>query len=144
MKHLLRAALAALMLTALFALSACGDDRDETPADGATSDPTQTANESAQAEEFPADSTLGKIQEKGEIVIGVKYDVPPFGFKNPESGEVEGFDVDLGRAVAESLGVEPKFIEAISDNRIPFLQKGTADLILSTMTINEERVGEIA
>ena len=41
------------------------------------------------------------------------------------------------------LGVEPKFIEAISDNRIPFLEDGTADLILSTMTINEERVGQI-
>jgi glutamate transport system substrate-binding protein len=39
--------------------------------------------------------------------------------------------------------VKPKFIEAISDNRIPFLEDGTADLILSTMTINEERVGQI-
>jgi glutamate transport system substrate-binding protein len=76
-------------------------------------------------------------------VIGVKYDVPPFGFNNPKSGKVEGFDVDLGQAVADKLGVEPKFIEAISDNRIPFLQDGTADLILSTMTINEERVGQI-
>ena len=86
---------------------------------------------------------LGDIQEKGEIVIGVKYDVPPFGFNNPSSGKVEGFDVDLGQAVADKLGVKPKFIEAISDNRIPFLQDGTADLILSTMTINEERVGQI-
>ena len=41
------------------------------------------------------------------------------------------------------LGVEPKFVEAISDNRIPFLQDGTADLILSTMTINAERDQEI-
>jgi ABC-type amino acid transport substrate-binding protein len=77
-------------------------------------------------------------------VIGVKYDVPPFGFNNPSSGKVEGFDVDLGQAIADKLGVEPKFIEAISDNRIPFLQDGTADVILSTMTINEERVGQIA
>ena len=60
-----------------------------------------------------------------------------------KTGEVEGFDVDLGQAVADALGVKPKFIEAISDNRIPFLQDGTADLILSTMTINEERVGQI-
>src|SRR3712207_5086506 len=44
---------------------------------------------------------------------------------------------------AEHLGVEPKFIEAISDNRIPFLQDGTADLILSTMTITAERDQEI-
>jgi glutamate transport system substrate-binding protein len=73
----------------------------------------------------------------------VKYDVPPFGFKNPQSGEVEGFDVDMGRFIAEELGVEPKFIEAISDNRIPFLEKGTVDLILSTMTINAERDTEI-
>ena len=40
---------------------------------------------------------MGKIQEAGEITIGVKYDVPPFGFKNPQSGEIEGFDVDMGK-----------------------------------------------
>jgi glutamate transport system substrate-binding protein len=131
---------ALLALIAAFALAACGGDDEETTA----TDDAPAAEETQAAEEFPADSTLGKIQQKGEIVIGVKFDVPPFGFKNPESGEVEGFDVDLGKAVADALGVTPKFIEAISDNRIPFLQKGTADLILSTMTINEERVGQIA
>ena len=92
--------------------------------------------------EVPA-ATLDRIEENGEIVIGVKYDVPPFGFKNPDTGEVEGFDVELGRAIAEDLGVEPKFVEAISDNRIPFLQDGTVDLILSTMTITGERDQEI-
>jgi glutamate transport system substrate-binding protein len=123
-----------------FAFAGCGDDEEEPAGGGAESTPAATE---AAVEEFPADSTLGKIQEAGEIKIGVKYDVPPFGFQNPESGEVEGFDIEMGKAVAEKLGVEPKFIEAISDNRIPFLQDGTADLILSTMTINEERVGEI-
>ncbi|HEX2084233.1 MAG TPA: glutamate ABC transporter substrate-binding protein, partial [Solirubrobacteraceae bacterium] len=92
---------------------------------------------------FPEGSTPARIQEKGEITIGVKFDVPPFGFKNPQTDEVEGFDVDLGRQIADELGVEPKFIEAISDNRIPFLQDGTADLILSTMTITAERDQEI-
>ena len=106
---------------------------------GAESTPAATAT----AEKFPADSTLGKIQAKGEITIGVKFDVPPFGVKNPQSDEVEGFDVEMGKAVAAKLGVKPKFIEAISDNRIPFLEDGTADLILSTMTINEERVEQI-
>jgi ABC-type amino acid transport substrate-binding protein len=124
------------MLLAVVALGAgaCGDDEEE-PATG--------GGGAEEAEKFDPSTTLGKIQESGEITIGVKFDVPPFGFKNPQSNEVEGFDVDLGRAVAEKLGVEPKFIEAISDNRIPFLQDGTADLILSTMTINAERVLEI-
>ena len=130
--------LAVLALVLGLVLAGCGDDEKSSGGGGeATSTPA------ADVEKFDAGTPLGDIQEKGEIVIGVKYDVPPFGFNNPSSGKVEGFDVDLGQAVADKLGVEPKFIEAISDNRIPFLQDGTADLILSTMTINEERVGQI-
>jgi ABC-type amino acid transport substrate-binding protein len=120
--------------------ASCGDDEEE-PAGGGGGTAQEEAT--AEAEEFPADSTMGKIQEKGEIAIGVKYDVPPFGFKNPQSGDVEGFDVDFGMAVADKLGVEAKLVEAISDNRIPFIQDGTVDLVLSTMTINAERAQEI-
>jgi glutamate transport system substrate-binding protein len=101
------------------------------------------AGETTQAKKFPAGTTMARLQQKGEITIGVKYDVPPFGFKNPRTGQVEGFDVDLGKAVSRALGVRPKFIEAISDNRVPFLQRGTADLILSTMTITRERSRQI-
>ena len=121
-------------LAAPLAIAGCGDD-DEASSGGGGS--------KQQAQKFPADTTMGKIQAKGEIAIGVKYDVPPFGFKNPQSGDIEGFDIDVGNAIADKLGVKPKFIEAISDNRIPFLQNNTADLILSTMTINKERDMEI-
>jgi ABC-type amino acid transport substrate-binding protein len=134
--------LAALLALAAITVVACGDDEESETTGGGGTQTTETQG-GGEAEQFPADTTLGKIQQKGEITIGVKFDVPPFGFKNPQTDEVEGFDVDLGKAVAEKLGVEPNFIEAISDNRIPFLQDGTADLILSTMTINEERVAEI-
>jgi ABC-type amino acid transport substrate-binding protein len=124
-----------LVAAALAAVGAgCGEDDDEPAGNGAGQ---------ADVKKYPADSTLGRIQEKGELTIGVKFDVPPFGFKNPQNNQVEGFDVDLGKALAEKLGVKPKFIEAISDNRIPFLQDGTADVILSTMTINAERVEQI-
>jgi glutamate transport system substrate-binding protein len=129
----------ALLLVLILGLlvTACGDDDDEQPAGGGGGE------QAADAEQFPEDTTMGKIQAAGEIKIGVKYDVPPFGFKNPQTDEIEGFDVDLGRAIADKLGVEPNFIEAISDNRIPFLQDGTVDLVLSTMTINAERDQEI-
>jgi glutamate transport system substrate-binding protein len=128
--------LVALLLVPALVAGACGgDDEAEEPAD--------TEAQQEEAPEFEAGTPMAEFQEAGEVVIGVKYDVPPFGFQNPESGEVEGFDVELGKYIAEELGVEPEFIEAITDNRIPFLQDGTADLILSTMTITTDRDAEI-
>jgi glutamate transport system substrate-binding protein len=128
----LLAAIVALMLVLVGA--GCGDDDEPAAPSGETSE---------QAQEFESGTTMARLQEKGEIRIGVKYDVPPFGFKNPNSGAIEGFDIDFGKAVADKLGAKPKFVEAISDNRIPFIQDGTVDLVLSTMTINEERAQEI-
>ncbi len=127
--------LTALMLaTGAMTMTACGDDEDE-PGSAST---TTTA-----AKTFAAGTTMKKLQDAGEITIGVKFDVPPFGAKDPTSGEVQGFDIDLAKAIADELGVKPKYIEALSDNRIAFLKDGTADLILSTMTITAERDEEI-
>ncbi|HWC26420.1 MAG TPA: glutamate ABC transporter substrate-binding protein [Solirubrobacteraceae bacterium] len=114
----------------------CGGEEEQTEA--------PTKEPAAQnVERYAANTTMGRIQQKGQITIGVKFDVPPFGFKNPRTGDVEGFDVDLGKAYADALGVRPRFVEAISDNRIPFIKDGTVDLVLSTMTINAERAEEI-
>jgi glutamate transport system substrate-binding protein len=136
--RLWRTLLALALAVAALAVAACGDDDDD---DGGGNG--GGGEQAADVKQFPADTTMGKIQERGEIRIGVKYDVPPFGLLNPQTDEVEGFDVEMGRIVAEELGVEPTFVEAISDNRIPFLQQGEVDLILSTMTINQERDLEI-
>jgi glutamate transport system substrate-binding protein len=126
-------ALLALVATLALALAAgCGDDEGDSGSE--SSQPKQ---------EFAGGTTMARLQEQGEVTIGVKFDVPPFGFKNPQSNQVEGFDIDLGKHIAEQLGAKPKFIEAVSDNRIPFLKDGTADLILSTMTITAERDQEI-
>jgi ABC-type amino acid transport substrate-binding protein len=127
------------MLAALTLLgAACGGGDDEDA--GATG--TGTTSET-DVEEFPADSTMGKIQAAGKLIAGVKYDVPPFGFKNPQTDEVEGFDVDIAQEIADRLGVELEAIEAISDNRIPFLKDGTVDIVASTMTITTDRDVEI-
>jgi putative glutamine transport system substrate-binding protein len=123
----------ALLVFGAMAVAACGDGGDQ-------------GDEMAvrgQVEQFEPGTTMAELQDKGEIKIGVKYDVPPFGYLNPRTGRVEGFDVDLGKAIAEKLGVEPKFVEATSDDRIPLLRAGKIDLILSTMTITRERDREI-
>ena len=116
--------------------AACGGGDDET--EGGATQETQP-----EVEEFGADTTMGQIQEAGKLRVGVKYDVPPFGFENPDSGEVEGFDVDISREVADRLGVDLELTEAITDNRIPFLQDERVDMIASTMTITTDRDAEI-
>jgi glutamate transport system substrate-binding protein len=126
--------LAAALVIGLLA-AGCGDDDDDDEGAGGA--------ETTEERTFESGTTMARLQEEGTIRIGVKYDVPPFGFRNPQTDQVEGFDVDLGNAVADALGVEPEFVEAISDNRIPFITDGTVDLVLSTMTINEERALEI-
>ncbi|MPZ92256.1 MAG: transporter substrate-binding domain-containing protein [Actinobacteria bacterium] len=127
----------ALMMVLALVAAACGDDEE----DGDTGD--DTGGETEETYEAPEGTPMAEWQEEGSVTIGVKFDVPPFGFENPQSGEVEGFDIDMGNYIADRLGVEPEFIEAISDNRIPFLEDGTADLILSTMTITTDRDAEI-
>lgn len=92
---------------------------------------------------FPAGSTMEQIQQKGKVVIGVKYDIPQIGFLNPATNQPEGFEIEIGKIVAEGLGVQPEFQEAISANRIPFLREDKVDLIISTMTITEQRRQEI-
>lgn len=129
--------IALLMILALVA-AACGDDDGD--GDGDTGD---DAGQETEVFEAPEGTPMAEWQEEGSVTIGVKFDVPPFGFENPQTGEVEGFDVDMGNYIADRLGIEAEFIEAISDNRIPFLEDGTADLILSTMTITTDRDAEI-
>lgn len=111
----------------MLALSACGGG-DET-VDGST----ENSNE---------ESTLAKIEEADKFVVGVKFDTRLFGLKDPASGEVEGFDIDIAKEIAkELLGDENKIElkEVTSKTRIPLLDNGQIDAIIATMTITEER-----
>ncbi|CAN5727971.1 hypothetical protein BH20CHL5_BH20CHL5_09700 [soil metagenome] len=88
-------------------------------------------------------STPESIQAEGTLTCGVKFDVVGFGFRNPTNNEIEGFDADICREIAEEMGVEAELIEAVSANRIPFINERRVDLVISTFTINEERRGQI-
>jgi ABC-type amino acid transport substrate-binding protein len=135
----------AVLMVAAFAITACTSGGGTTATGGASSPSVAAPGSAAPASpaSFAADSTMGKIQATGKLVCGTKFDVIAFGFKNPTSNEVEGFDADLCREIAKALGVQPEFVEAISANRLPFLKEDKVDIIISTMTRNEERLKEI-
>ncbi len=94
----------------------------------------------------PDGTLLRKIQDRGKLIVGVKYDLPTFGYENPNTKLVEGFDPAIAREIAAYIFGDPSKVElkqAVSKDRIPFLKDGTVDVILSTMTINEDRLKEI-
>lgn len=93
-----------------------------------------------------AGTLLRKIQDRGKLIIGVKYDVPLFGYLNPQTNQVEGFDVAIGKEIAKKIFGDEKKVEwkqAVSKDRIPFLQQDVVDLVISTMTVNADREKEI-
>ena len=134
---------APLVALLVLIVAGCGGATGAAPKPAATGSGTPAASTRPS---FPADSYMARLQQRGNLIVGVKYDTPPFGSLNPINNQVEGFDADLGREVARALFGDPtkiQFVEAISRNRIPFLQEDKVDLILSTMTITDERKQEI-
>ncbi|HFI0093818.1 TPA: transporter substrate-binding domain-containing protein [Streptococcus suis] len=79
------------------------------------------------------------IIERGVLRVGVKQDVPNFGYKNPDSGEFEGLEIDIARKIAEELGVDIEFTPVTAQTRGPLLDNGQVDLVIATFTITEER-----
>ncbi len=76
------------------------------------------------------------------IAAGVSFDVPGLGYKDPRTGTLDGFEVDVVRAVAEKLFGGPGHVEfsLVKDNdRIPALQSGRVDLVASQLTITPDR-----
>ena len=89
---------------------------------------------------------LERIEETPTIFWGVKNDTRLFGLMNIETREVEGFDIDIAKAITEEiLGPEGEavFIEVTSKTRIPLIKNGNIDTIIATMTISEERLKQV-
>ena len=89
------------------------------------------------------ESTLDKVLDTGELVVGTEPEFRPFESKAPD-GTYVGFDMDLVRALAADLGVELRIEEMAFPALIPALKTGKIDLVISGMTATEERAEEVA
>ena len=103
----------------------------------AETDASDAAEEDAAAEDSAAgESDMAYVQEKGTLVVGIT-DFAPMDYKD-ENGEWIGFDADMAKAFAESLGVEAEFVEIDWDNKILELDGKTIDCVWNGMTLTED------
>jgi len=86
---------------------------------------------------------LADIKSKGEIVIGVLGTDAPNSFVDPQTRDMVGYDIDLGKAIAQRLGVKPVFKQLAVAARIPELQQGRVDLLAATLTHTREREAQV-
>ncbi|PSM53094.1 amino acid ABC transporter, periplasmic cysteine-binding protein [Campylobacter blaseri] len=97
---------------------------------------------------FVFSATLSEIQTSGVLKVGVRDGKPPF--TNISDGKYEGFEIELANAIAKAIfnekrsgGGDVKFVTLQTSNRIEALEKGDVDIVITTLTITDERAKRI-
>ncbi|MEV0968323.1 glutamate ABC transporter substrate-binding protein [Microtetraspora glauca] len=143
---------AAVAAVSMIGLSACSGTGSGSPAvPGETGGAAEGAGVLAKAPVAAAadilpGSTMEKIKQRGELIVGGSLDAPLLSQQNPVTGEVEGFDADMGKALATYIIGEPKvkIVNSASETREALLSNGTVDVVFQTYTITPERAEQVA
>jgi polar amino acid transport system substrate-binding protein len=96
---------------------------------------------------MPPGSTMAAIAERGRLIVGVDQNTNLFGYRNPSSGQLEGFDIDVAREIARAIFGDPDRIDLRvfeADQRVPALQSGQVDLVVRTFSITCDRKNKVA
>ena len=147
MKKIIALLLACMMLVACTACAAKTEPAapaEETAAAEPAAPAAEAAaeTEEASAEQTAADSDIAYIQANGKLVVGIT-DFAPMDYQN-DAGEWIGFDADMAKAFAASLGVEAEFVEIDWDNKIMELGAKTIDCVWNGMTLTDEVLSSMA
>ncbi len=88
-----------------------------------------------------ASDDLSHIEQKGKIIVGVRDDASPFGFRD-KNGVLVGYDIDLARILAQNIlgnSSAVEFVPVTASNRIMKLNSGEIDCLIATMSITNQR-----
>ena len=125
------AAVSAAAVVCLLLLTSCSSKDDP----GAASSPSGPASETPAASGTAG--LLAQIQDKGQLTIALEGTWAPWGYHD-EDGQLVGYDVEIGRAIAEKLGVEPVFAEGEWSGLLAGLEAGRYDVMINGMDVDED------
>ena len=134
-----RLAASLLALSLCFSLAACSGGS-SAPADTTAPEsaaPAETTPAETTPAETAAESDLSYVQTKGTLVVGIT-NFAPMDYKAEGSEEWIGFDADMAKAFAESLGVAVEFQEITWDYKVMELDAKNIDAVWNGMTLNDE------
>ena len=123
-----------LALAMVFALAACGEEPAAESAEPAAESAAPAESE-APAEDA-GESDLAYVQDKGTLIVGIT-EFEPMDYQSAD-GEWIGFDADMAKAFAESLGVTAEFQVIEWDNKVMELDGKTIDVVWNGMTLTDE------
>jgi putative glutamine transport system substrate-binding protein len=99
------------------------------------------------AAESIACPNLATIKERGKLIVGTYGDDPYFSYRNPQTQQLEGFDVDIARAIAKRIMGSPTKVDFVTlspEERISYLQDGRVDIVVAELSITKDRKDFIA
>lgn len=79
-----------------------------------------------------------KVMAAGKVVVGVKADYKPWGFRD-SNGDIVGMEIDIAKAAADAMGVELEVVAVQSSNRMQFLEQGKINMMIATMSDRPDR-----
>lgn len=122
---------------AALALSACGGGG------SSSGEASGSAAPSVAADEALAAKVPDAIKSSGTLTFGTDASYAPSEFIGEDGSTIEGFDIDLGKAIAAKLGLTGEFENAGFDSLIVGVQNGKYDSAMSSFTINPERLKQV-
>ncbi|MDW6059068.1 glutamate ABC transporter substrate-binding protein [Streptomyces sp. FXJ1.4098] len=137
-----RGRLAALVLALVVLAAAAGCGKEGSPPVKGPKPGALPAYKVATGFRLPSSPTWRKAKRRGYLIVGAKEDQPYLGEKDPATGRYSGFDIEIAKMMAASLGFDPKTIRfktIASANRETALQNGQIDYYVGTYTINPLR-----
>lgn len=134
---------------ALLALTACNSGSPSNPGGGTGDEGGEDSTwfEVASDVQLEGSPTFDAIQDRDKVVIGVKEDQPGLGYLDVTTNERTGFDVDIARWIAASLGYDEDKIEfkaIASANREQAIVNGDIDYYVGTYSITDKRKEQIS
>lgn len=106
--------------------------------------PEASLSPSSGSDDGPA---VQRIKDRGRLIVGVDQNSYLWGFRDPATGQLAGFDIDIVKAIAKDIlgdASKVQYLTVPTDQRIPMIKADKVDMVVRTMTINCARIKDVA